>query len=148
LPRDGPLLVEPLRSDIRRRDPRALEEDVGTDNGCDIHEAIDINRTVEVLQVYRHRHVHRHHCRRIAVEIHFLGETKRHRFSPPTTIEVVTAWARKKFPNLDEAAASEYVLEICDTKIQPRADEHLGEVVKHGECSICFNLVNEVTPQG
>ena len=126
----------------------ALEEDVEADNGSDLHEAIDINLTIEVLEVRRRRHVHRHTCARIAVEVHFLGETKRRRFSPATTIETVTAWARRKFSNLDQTAASEYVLEICDTKVQPRADEHLGEVVKHGECAICFNLVKEVTPQG
>ena len=93
------------------------------------------------------RHVHCHRCRHIAVEVHFGDKTKRHRFSPATTMKVVTAWALKKLPKLLPSSASEYVLQVCDTTKQSRADEHLGEVVKRGE-SICFNLVKEVTPQG
>ncbi|MFZ3327502.1 MAG: hypothetical protein WA231_17175 [Methylocella sp.] len=82
------------------------------------------------------------------VEVNFGGKTKRHKFSPATTIAVVTEWARKKFPNLDAAAAAEYVLQICGTTAQPRSDEHLGELVAAATCSICFDLVKEVTPQG
>lgn len=126
----------------------ALEESAEIEDGCDEHEAIDISLSIEILEIERHKHVHRHRCRRIAVEVHFGGETKRHRFSPATPIRVVTAWARKKFPKLDPAAASNYVLQICNTTKEPRGDEHLGEVVPPGDCSICFNLVPEVTPQG
>src|SRR5579871_3752449 len=124
---------------------QALEESVETDGGCDQHEAVDISQSIEILGLERHKHVHRHRCRHIAVKVHFGDETKHHRFSPATTIGVVTAWARKKFPKLDPASASNYVLQICDTTKQPRADEHLGEVASPGECSICFNLVPEVT---
>ncbi|MGB8840128.1 MAG: hypothetical protein WCC64_03570, partial [Aliidongia sp.] len=95
-----------------------------------------------------HRHVHCHHCWHVVVEVNFGGKTKRHKFSPATTIAVVTEWARKKFPNLDAAAAAEYVLQICGTTAQPRSDEHLGELVAAATCSICFDLVKEVTPQG
>jgi hypothetical protein len=126
----------------------ALKEPVEVEDGCDEHSPVDIKLTLEVLEIHRHRHVHIHHCRHVAVEVNFGGKTKRHRFSPATTIGTVTEWARKKFPNLDAAAAAEYVLQICDTTTRPRASEHLGELVKASVCSICFDLVKEVTPQG
>lgn len=126
----------------------ALKEPVETEDGCDEHAEVGIKLTLEVLEIHRHRHVHVHHCRHVAVEVNFGGKTKRHRFSPATTIGVVTQWARKKFPNLDPAATSEYVLQICGTVTRPRSDEHLGELVKAPLCSLCFDLVKEVTPQG
>lgn len=126
----------------------ALDEANEVEDGADQHEPVDIDLTLEVLEIHRHRHIHVHHCRHVAVEVNFGGKTKRHRFSPATTIAVVTEWARKKFPNLDPAAVAEYVLEICGTTTQPRPTEHLGELVSATTCSICFNLVKEVTPQG
>jgi hypothetical protein len=125
----------------------ALDADIETDEGADAHPPVEIELTVEVLEIERHRHVHVHRCRHIAVEVSFLGKTKRRRFSPATTIAVVTAWARKAL-KLEAAAAAEYVLQICGTKIQPRSDEHLGEVAALGACAACFELVVEVTPQG
>lgn len=126
----------------------ALRESVGTDDGADEHAPVDINLTLAVLDIRRHRHVHVHRCRHVAVEVNFGGETKKHRFSPATTIGVLTQWARKKFPKLDAAAAAELVLQICNSKTVPLQQEHLGELVKAPHCSICFNLVKEINPQG
>ncbi len=125
----------------------ALAEPDDTDDGADQHEPVDIGLTVEVLELRRHRHVHYHHCRRIAVEASFGTKAKKHKFSPAATIEVVTRWARKKLL-ANDAAASEYVLQICGTKTQPRSDQHLSQVVTDATCSICFELVPEVNPQG
>jgi hypothetical protein len=125
----------------------ALEEPVEIENGEDGHVPVDLTLTIEALELHRHRHVHVHRCKRVAVEVHFNGDTKRHRFSPATTIAVVTRWARKKF-KLDPAAGAEYVLHICDTSKQPRPSEHLGELVEAHVCAICFKLVKEITPQG
>ena len=126
----------------------ALSEAIEVEDGADAHAPVDIDLTLEVLEVHRHRHVHHHHCRHVAVEVNFGGREKRHRFSPATTIDVVTQWARRKFPNLDPAAAAEYVLQVVETKAQPRADQHIGEIVAAGTCSVRFNLVKEITPQG
>ena len=117
------------------------------ENGEDAHVPVDFSLTIEALELHRHRHVHVHKCRRVAVEVQFNGGTKRHRFSPATTIAVVTQWARRKF-KLDPAAGAEYVLQICDTTNQPRPSEHLGELVEPPVCAICFKLVKEITPQG
>jgi hypothetical protein len=125
----------------------ALTEPDEVENGEDAHVPVDFSLTIEALELHRHRHVHVHKCRRVAVEVHFNGGTKRHRFSPATTIAVVTQWARRKF-KLDPAAGAEYVLQICDTTNQPRPSEHLGELVEPPVCAICFKLVKEITPQG
>jgi hypothetical protein len=126
----------------------ALSEPDDLEDGADDHAPVDIDLTLEVLEVDRHRHVHCHHCHHVAVEVNFGGMAKHHRFSPATTIGVVTRWARKKFPNVDAAAAAEYVLQLCNSTEQPRSDEHLGELVDAPVCSICFDLVKEITPQG
>jgi hypothetical protein len=125
----------------------ALHEPLEVEDGADVHEPVDINLTLEVLELERRRHIHRHRCRHVRVEVYFGGETKHHRFSPATTIEVVTRWARRKF-KLDGAAGDEYVLQICGTKEQPRSDVHLSQLTKFPDCGLCFNLVKEINPQG
>lgn len=125
----------------------ALTEPDEIEGGGDKHAPIDLSLTLGMLDLKRHRHVHCHRCRRVAVEVNFSGKTKHRSFSPATTIAVVTEWARRKF-HLDPAAAAEYVLRLCNSTEQPRSDKHLGELVEAPKCSICFDLVKEVTPQG
>ena len=125
----------------------AIAEADEVEGGIDRHEPVDLSLTLEVLELKRHRHIHVHRCRHVAVAVNFGNLTKHHKFSPATTVGTVTRWARKKF-RLDTAAASEYVLRICDSSDQPRPDKHLGELAKPTACSICFDLVKEITPQG
>jgi hypothetical protein len=125
----------------------ALNEADDIDNGADEHAPVDIDLTFAVLEIHRHRHVHVHRCRHVAVDVNFDGKTKKHRFSPNTTVGVVTDWARRKF-HLDPAVAAEYVLQLCGSPVQPRSDEHLGDLVQGESCSICFDLVKELTPKG
>lgn len=125
----------------------ALNEPDDVEDGADKHAPVDAGLTLEILKLREHRHVHCHRCRHITVEVNFGGKTKRRKFSPAATIEVVTMWARRKF-HLDAAAAAEYVLQICGSSEQPRPDRHLGELVEGSTCAICFDLVKEVTPQG
>ncbi len=68
----------------------ALKEPADVEDGVDEHEPVDIDLTLAVLEITRHRHVHRHHCRHVAVDVNFGGKTKRHKFSPATTVGVVT----------------------------------------------------------
>lgn len=125
----------------------ALREALEVEGGSDQHAPVDANLTLDASGVRRHHHVHAHRCRHVAVDVNFGGHTKHRNFSPATTIAVVAEWARKKF-RLDPAAASEYVLQLCHSKDQPRPDVHLGELVQAPKCSICFDLLKEVTPQG
>jgi hypothetical protein len=147
-----------IRLEVIRREPDGLHIFVGEcvealneadeiDNGADQQAPVDISLTLAVLDIHRHRHVHVHRCRHVAVEVNFGGKTKRHRFSPNTTVGVATDWARRKF-HLDPAVAGEYVLQLCRSLAQPRSDEHLGDVVQGETCSICFDLVKELTPKG
>lgn len=126
----------------------ALDEAAGVDDGVDVHAPVDIDLTLEVLEIERHRHVHCHTCRHVAVEVAFMGLTKRHRFSPATPISVVTAWARRAFPNVDAVAVAEFVLQVAGSKLQPRGDEHVGEIVANGTCAVSFVLVKDVTHLG
>ena len=125
----------------------ALNEADEIDNGADEQATVDVSLTLAVLEIHRHRHVHVHRCRHVAVDVNFGGKTKRHRFSPNTTVGVATDWARRKF-HLDPAVANEYVLQLCGSLVQPRSDEHLGDLVQGEACSICFDLVKELTPKG
>jgi hypothetical protein len=125
----------------------ALSEGDEVEDGADGHAPVDIDLTLAVLEVHRHRHVHVHRCRHVGVGVNFGGKTKRHRFSPNTTIEVATDWARRKF-HLDPAVAGEYVLQLAGSPEQPRPTEHLGDLVQGETCSIEFDLVKELTPKG
>jgi hypothetical protein len=125
----------------------ALNEGDEIEDGADRHAPVDVLVSLEVLEIEHHHHIHCHRCRHVAVGVNFLGQTKRHKFSPSTTVGVVSRWARNKF-HLDSALADEFVLHICDTAEQPRSDKHLGELVNAGHCEICFDLIKEITPQG
>lgn len=125
----------------------ALGESDEVDDGIDTHPPVDIDLTLAVLEIERHRHVHVHPCRHIAVTVNFGKPAKRHRFAPNTTLGTAAAWARRKF-HLDPAVAAEYVLQICDSTEQPRSTEHLGDLVDGTTCSLCFDLVKEITPKG
>ena|ERR1700683_5449162 len=125
----------------------ALDEGDEVDDGADRHSPVDIDLTLAILEIHRHRHIHVHRCRHVGVDVNFGGKTKRHRFSPNTTVGVATDWARRKF-HLDPAVAGEYVLQVCGSPVQPRSDEHLGDLVQSDTCSLCFDLVKELTPKG
>jgi hypothetical protein len=125
----------------------ALKEPDEIDDGADEHAPVDITLTLAVLDIERHRHVHAHHCRHIAVEVSFGKKPRRHRFAPNTTVDTAAEWARRKF-HLDPALAHEYVLQFCNSTEQPRSTEYLGDLVKGETCSLCFDLVKEITPKG
>jgi hypothetical protein len=124
----------------------ALSHGDDFNDGEDDHKPVEVHLTLEELDLRKHPHVHVHRCRRVAGEVNFGSKSKKHKFSPAATVGTVTEWARRKF-RLDPASAAEYVLQICGTTEQPRSDVHLGELVK-SECTLCFDLVKEVTPQG
>lgn len=125
----------------------ALVELEDVENGADDHPPIDIDLTLEFLNIRHHRHVHHHPCRHIAIDVNFGGATKRRRFSPAATVETVARWARRKF-HVDTATAAEYVLQVCGGIAQPRSDQHLSQLAEVSNCALCFDLVPEVTPQG
>ena len=122
----------------------ALAEAVDIEDGDDAHEATDPNQTLAALGLHHGGHVHCHRCHRVTVSVNYEVHTKRHRFSPATTILTATGWAKKKF-SLTDTDAQRFVLQICASTQQPRADEHLGEIVKGHDCNLCFDLVPDET---
>lgn len=116
----------------------------GDGNATD-QDPVDPGLTVDELDSQQ-RHVHCYCCRHVDVDVNFNAGTERSRFSPATTIEVVTRWAFRKF-GLDDAAGTDYVLRLCEVSTQPRSDKYLGELVQDTHV-LCFDLVAEVTPQG
>jgi hypothetical protein len=121
-----------------------FEDDAGDE---DAHEPVDRNRKIGELKLHQHRHVHVTRCKRVAVEVSYMGKTKHRKVSPAKTVGALTRWARKVFP-LDPAAASEFVLQISGTDRQPRPGVHVGELTTAPVCAVSFDLVKEVTPQG
>lgn len=123
----------------------ALLEAFEVDNGEDSHEPCDPSHTLREIGVKHGKHVHVHKCRRIQVSVTYNKKTVHHKFSPATTIGTATKWAKAKF-KIDQS--SDFVLQITGTTVIPRQNEHLGDLVKDDTCSLNFELVTEVTPQG
>ena len=115
--------------------------------GEDSHQPADLDLTLAELELDKHHHLHCSRCHEIATLIHFSEKELHRKFSPATTVEVATQWARTNL-RLDAAAAAEFVLRLSDTKEQPRPSQHLGELLPGGECKLSFELVKEMTPQG
>ena len=125
----------------------AIKVSEGAENGADAHVPADLDLTLDELDLERHRHIHCHACADVDTTILFSGKVLNRKFSPATTIEVATQWARMNL-RLDPAAASEFVLRLSGTTDQPRPSQHLGELVPGDECTLSFELVKEMTPQG
>lgn len=111
------------------------------------HKPVDLNQIIADLELEKHHHLHCSHCREIDTNFYFLDKELNAKFFPATTIGETTRWARSNF-RFDEAAASEHVLQISGTQEQPRPSQHLGELVKKGNCRLSFEIVKEMIPQG
>lgn len=98
----------------------------------------------------RHRHrVHCHRCRRVAVTINFNGRAESRAFPPPATVKRVKKWAdnEEQF-NLKGVDATDHVLQVCGTSVRPDEDAHIGTLVRHPSCNLCFDLVPKVRVEG
>ncbi len=122
----------------------ARADDRDEDGGEDGHEPVDPALAVGAAGLRKGGHVHCHRCRRVGVSVNYGGRTKRHKFSPATTVATATEWAKKKF-KLTDTDALTYVLQVCDSTRRPRPNEHLGELVRFPACELCFDLVPEQT---
>lgn len=116
-----------------------------TEDRADSHGPVDLALPIDKLDP-QHRHIHCYICQKVAVDVNFGNQTEQRTCSPATTVGIVTTWACRKF-RLDDAAASDCVLRFLGTDEQPRPDKYLGELVEK-DCSLSFDLVKELTPQG
>lgn len=95
---------------------------------------------------HRHR-VHLHRCRRVEISVNFNAVTKARSFSPGTTIGKIKRWADDAF-ELKGIDATEHALQICGTNKRPDLDVHVGSLVQHPQCQICFDLVPKKRVEG
>lgn len=117
------------------------------DAEADGHEPANIDLSLEQLELRKLKHVHTRAVHRVQVTVHFNGAHHKRRFSPATTIATVTAWAKNRF-HVDPSGGADLVLALLPSKEIPRADVHLGELLKPGTDTLEFDLVREITPQG
>jgi hypothetical protein len=95
---------------------------------------------------HRHR-IHCHRCSRVKVSVNFNLATKEAAFSPATTIGKIKRWADDQF-GLKGVDATEHALQICGTSTRPDLDVHVGALVQHPHCLICFDLVPKKRVEG
>lgn len=119
----------------------------GDDAEEDAHEPADLALTLADLGIVRRGHVHTRVVRHVQVTVYFNGKSVHRRFSPAATIARVTAWAKRKL-KLDPQGSADLVLALKPSNLQPRPDQHLGELLVPGMHTLEFDLVREITPQG
>lgn len=146
-----------LRNGLLQADEKAVHVFVGdcdealrepdVEEGSDKQAPVDLGSVIGDLDLEHRRHLLAARCRLVSVAVHYGAGTRKRKFSPATTVEVMTEWARKRF-RLTDPAADELVLQVSGTNIRPRPDKRLGELAEVTNCGISFGLVPEVTPQG
>lgn len=95
---------------------------------------------------HRHR-LHCHRCRKVEVTVNFNGMSKPQTFPPSKTIAKVKKWADDQF-GLKGVDATEHALQICGTNTRPDEDVHIGSLVQHPGCKLCFDLVPKKRVEG
>ena len=134
---------------------KSVSEQCGIDAGAeninvlieDSDDEIPLDATLKEVGI-KHRHrVHLHRCRRVEVSVNFNSVTKAQTFSPGATIAKVKRWADDAF-ELKGIDATEHALQICGTNKRPDLDVHVGSLVQHPQCQICFDLVPKKRVEG
>lgn len=95
----------------------------------------------------RGRVFHVGHCLLVGVRVRYAGRTVEHRFLPFTRIGRVRRWSIHAL-GINESDANELVLQIAGTSTQPTRDQHVGNFVEPGTCSVTFDLVRSYTVNG
>jgi hypothetical protein len=123
------------------------DEAIHHPNNDDIHQPANIDLSIENLELHRQKHVHISAVHRVEVTVCFNGVSHNRRFSPATTIAVVTTWAKERF-HVDPKDGADLILALKPSEEHPRIDQHLGDLLAPGSGELSFDLVREITPQG
>ena len=110
-------------------------------------EILSLSATLEACGIRHHGQVHIHRCRRVEVTVNFNGQTKELQFAPAATIQRIKKWAANKF-ELSEPDALEHTLQLCQSTDRPADTVHVGTLVAHGQCAVCFDLVPKHRVEG
>ena len=126
----------------------ALEEVDNMEDGVDEHVTVDISLSLAVLEIERQRHVHAHTCRHIAVGVNFGGQDQ-----AAQIFAEHDGWRRHgmgapKIPFRPGGSRRICPFGLQQHPLKPRSTKHLGDLVDGKTCSLCFDLVKELTPKG
>jgi hypothetical protein len=113
----------------------------------DHDEELNPNASLKEVGIGHRQRIHCHRCRRIEVTVNFNGMSRSHAFPPSTTIKRIKRWADDQF-GIKGVDATEHALQICGTNTRPDEDVHLGSLVRHPNCKVCFDLVPKKRVEG
>ncbi len=137
---DATLLVRELLADDQHDVQIWLE---------DVDEAISPDATLAAAGIGHHHHVHRGHCRRVAVVIRFNGTSYERSFAPGTTIKKVEKWAfGPHAANLSPEQAAKHVLAVPGADHFLEDGVHIGSLVTSGGCEITLDLLPRARFEG
>jgi hypothetical protein len=103
-------------------------------------EPLNGESSLEAAGIKDRSRFHIHRCRKIEVKVHFKAKSAERAFPPSATVARVHEWAAHRFlPN--DVDRTEHELQICETESRPKPDTQIGALAKHGNCSVCFDLV-------
>lgn len=113
----------------------------------DSDDTIESNVNIQDTAIKHRCHIHVHRCRKVTVTVRFNGVQHERPFPPSATIKRITRWATRKF-GLDDVDAPDHALQICNTQDRPEETVHVGTLVQHPHCQICFDLVPKQRVEG
>jgi hypothetical protein len=108
---------------------------------------LDANQILAEAGVGHRSRVHCHRCHRIEVTVNFSGDHAVHPFPPSATVGRVKRWADERF-GIHGPDATEHALQLCGTSQRPEEDTHIGALVTHPVCRLCFDLVPKLRVEG
>lgn len=128
-------------------EPTDLIETSPGEEGESSHAAVDLAIPARDAGQGGFGHVHCHRCRRIRVTVQYRSKHHRWHASPATTIETLLEWAKRVF-GLVGSDAEGLALRLCGEHANLSGLEHVGELTRPPECSLCFDLVPDPKMQG
>lgn len=115
----------------------------------DAEEELAAEASLSAAGIGHRSRIHVHRCRRVAVTVHFNGQTKALDVAPSATIERVhrRATGRQGF-KLGDTDAAEHLLQLCGSAERPDVETHVGTLATAPACSACFDLVPKQRVEG
>ena len=115
----------------------------------DTDESLALDSDLQTAGIGHRSQVHVHRCRKVAISINFQGEQRSRTFSPAATVDRVHRWATgKQGFDLAKGDAADHALQVCNRAGRPGDDIHIGTLVTHPTCEICFDLVPKQRIEG
>lgn len=115
----------------------------------DVEAELGLEDRLHTAGVKHRARMHFHRCRRIAVAVHFNGDSRQREFRPSASIGRIFEWAvGEKGFNLTPTDAVEHLLQITGTSQRPDEDAHVGTLTHAPACAVSFDLVPKRRVEG